>query len=266
MKEEREAMEQMAPRVAVVTGAASGIGLGIVERLVADGWTAVIADIDAAAAEREASRLARTGARALARRLDVTSEKEMDAQVPAIAAELGSIDLFVNNAGITTHALIEDLAFADWRRVLDVDLDGVFLGVRAAGRVMIGQGSGSIVNIASISWDRGAPGRSAYVVSKAGVVGLTKTAAVEWAARGVRVNAVAPGYIDTPLLRGAYERGAIAERDVLARIPAGRVANVSEIAAVVAFLGSPAASYVTGQTIVVDGGFLADYGVGLRKD
>ena len=172
----------------------------------------------------------------------------------------------MNNAGITTHGLIEDLPFADWRRVLDVDLDGVFLGVRAAGRVMVRQGSGSIVNIASIAWDRGAPGRSAYVASKAGVVGLTKTAAVEWAARGVRVNAVAPGYIDTPLLRGAYERGAIAERDVLARIPAARVAHVSEIAAVVAFLGSPAASYITGQTIVVDGGFLADYGVGLRKD
>ena len=234
--------------------------------MIADGWTAVIADIDAAAAEREASRLAATGSQVLARRLDVTSEEEMDALVPAIAAELGSIDLFVNNAGITTHGLIEDLPFADWRRVLDVDLDGVFLGIRAAGRVMVRQGSGSIVNIASISWDRGAPGRSAYVASKAGVVGLTKTAAVEWAARGVRVNAVAPGYIDTPLLRGAYERGAIAERDVLARIPAARVAHVSEIAAVVAFLGSPAASYITGQTIVVDGGFLADYGVGLRKD
>jgi 3-oxoacyl-[acyl-carrier protein] reductase len=259
-------MEQQARRVAVVTGAASGIGLGIVERLTADGWTAVIADVDVSAAEREASRLTSDGRQVLARRIDVTSEAEMDALVPAIAAELGSIDLFVNNAGITTHALIEDLPLADWRRVLAVDLDGVFLGVRAAGRVMLGQGSGSIVNIASVSWDRGAPGRSAYVTSKAGVVGLTKTAAVEWAARGIRVNAVAPGYIDTPLLRGAYERGAIAERDVVARIPAGRAANVSEIAAVVAFLGSPDATYITGQTIVVDGGFLADYGVGLRKD
>jgi 3-oxoacyl-[acyl-carrier protein] reductase len=259
-------MEQQARRVAVVTGGASGIGLGIVERLVADGWAAVIADVDGPAADREATRLSGNGAHVLARRLDVTREAEMDAVVPAIARELGSIDLFVNNAGITTHGLIEDLPFADWRRVLDVNLDGVFLGVRAAGRVMLRQGSGSIVNIASVAWDRGSPGRGPYVVSKAGVVGLTKVAAVEWAARGVRVNAVAPGYIDTPMLRGAYERGAIAERDVLARIPAGRVAQVGEIATVVAFLGSPAASYITGQTIAVDGGFLADYGVGLRKD
>jgi 3-oxoacyl-[acyl-carrier protein] reductase len=256
---------QQGTRVAVVTGSASGIGLGIVERLVADGWTAVITDLDREAAEREASRLAAAGSTVLARRLDVTVEAEMDSVVPAIAADLGRIDLFVNNAGINLHGRIEDLPFAIWRRVLDIDLDGVFLGTRAAGRVMLRQGGGSIVNIASVSWERGSPGRAPYVTAKAGVVGLTKVAAVEWAAQGIRVNAVAPGYIDTPLLRGAYERGVISEQDVLGRIPAGRVASTSEIAAVVAFLASPDSSYITGQVIAVDGGFLADYGVALRK-
>lgn len=252
-------------RVAVVTGSASGIGLAIVERLAGDGWRTVITDIDTRAGPVQAARLVAEGFDVSFRQLDVTDEAEVDLVVPAIAAELGRIDAFVNNAGLTTHGGIESLGFDAWRRVLSVDLDGVFLGMRAAGRVMLAQGSGSIVNITSVSHERGAPGRSAYVSAKAGVVALTKVGAVEWSGQGVRVNAVAPGYIETPLLRGAIERGAIDEQDVLARIPMGRVATPAEIAGAVAFLASRDAAYITGHTLVVDGGFLADYGVASRS-
>jgi 3-oxoacyl-[acyl-carrier protein] reductase len=252
-------------QVAVVTGGASGIGLATVGRLGRAGYTVVLTDKDEAAAARQAETLAESGLRVEARRMDVSVEADVDGVLDGIVEDMGSLDLMVNNAGITTHVPIEDLTLDDWRRVLGVDLEGVFLCLRAAGRIMLRQGGGSIVNIASIAWDRGVPGRAPYAVSKAGVVALTKVAAVEWSSRGIRVNAVAPGYIDTPLLRAAYDRGAIDERDVLARIPAGRVAQVGEIAEVVAFLGSQAASYITGQTIVADGGFLVDYGVGLAK-
>jgi NAD(P)-dependent dehydrogenase (short-subunit alcohol dehydrogenase family) len=252
-------------RVALVTGAASGIGLAIVERLSRDGYRVVIGDINEAGGREQAERLRAGGADVRFRSLDVTDEASVESVVTGVAREFGSLGVLVNNAGVTTHAPIEDLALEDWRRVLAVDLDGVFLGLRAAGRVMLPQGAGVIVNIASIAWDRGAAGRAPYVVSKAGVVGLTRVAAVEWAGSGIRVNAVAPGYIETPLLRNAFERGAIDEADVLARIPAGRVARIEEIAEVVAFLASPAAAYITGQVLVVDGGFLADFGVGLRR-
>jgi 3-oxoacyl-[acyl-carrier protein] reductase len=250
--------------VAVVTGGASGIGWAIGCRLLADGWHVVVADIDEA---RARARLEEAMSESLEfRRLDVRDRTGVSEFFPAVARQCGRLDLLVNCAGVTGHWRLEDLPWEEWRRVIDIDLDGAFVCLQAAGRVMLEQGSGCIVNIASIAAERGAFGRASYCIAKAGLVALTKVAAVEWTHRGVRVNAVGPGYVDTPFLRAAYDKGAVDERDVLGRTPARRLASADEIAAVVAFLASSDASYVSGHTLYADGGFLADYGVSLVQD
>ncbi|HEU4703690.1 MAG TPA: SDR family NAD(P)-dependent oxidoreductase [Conexibacter sp.] len=244
-------------RVAFVTGGARGIGWATCEELVAHGWQVAIGDLDGAAAQ------ARTDeARGiLGLPLDVADAASVDAALDAALARFGRLDLLVNNAGIQRHGPIEELAFDDWRAVLDVNLDGVFRCLQAGGRRMLAAGRGSIVNVVSISAERGTPGRSPYVAAKAAVIGLTRTAAVEWAGRGVRVNAVGPGYVETPLMRSYIDDGTVAEEPIVARTPLGRMADPREIAAAIRFLGSDDASFVTGQVLYVDGGFLADYGV-----
>jgi 3-oxoacyl-[acyl-carrier protein] reductase len=187
---------------------------------------------------------------------------------PAVAQAvelLGGLDLLVNNAGVTRHRPLVELTWEDWSAVVDVNLHGAFNCLQAAGRLMIERGGGVIVNIASVAAERGAAGRAPYATTKAALVGLTRSAAVEWAPHGVRVNAVGPGYVDTGVLRAAIASGTLDPADVLERIPAGRLAEPAEIGAVVSFLASPRAAYVTGQVLYVDGGFLADYGVPVKR-
>lgn len=244
----------MAERAAIVTGGAAGIGRAICGRLAANGWRVWAGDV--------ASALERCGLPAgiEALELDVRRSDTLARAVEEVAATCGQLDLMVNNAGITARGPLEQFDERDWLRVLDINLNGVFRGVQAAGRHMLARGQGSIVNIGSIAWARGAAGRAAYGAAKAGVVSLTQAAAVEWGPRGLRVNAVAPGYVLTDLNREAFESGALDGDVVLARIPLGRLGAVEETADAVAYLASPQASYVNGHVLVVDGGFLADYG------
>jgi len=245
----------MSGQTAVVTGASKGIGRATARLLAEQGWTVASFDV-APPAEPDA------GIEDLV--VDVTDNAAVEEAMRAVAARHGGLQLAVNNAGITRRGPLEELSFEDWSAVVAVNLHGVFNGTQAAGRIMLAQeGGGAIVNIASVAADRGQPGRAPYGATKAGVVGLTRAAAVEWAARGVRVNAVGPGYVTSGVYEAALASGQLDNDEVLRRIPMRRLADASEIAAVIAFLASPAAAYITGQVLYADGGFLADFGIGV---
>jgi NAD(P)-dependent dehydrogenase (short-subunit alcohol dehydrogenase family) len=235
----------LAGEVAVVTGAAQGLGAAIADALEAEG---------ARVARTDLSRGAGTG---VAYELDVTDRGSVERALAEIAESLGEPTILVSNAGINRIGPSETLPEERWQEVVDINLTGAFRCAQAAGVRMLAAGRGSIVSVASISAFVGMPGRAAYCATKAGVVALTRVLAVEWAARGVRVNAVAPGYVGTPMVEQALEAGLLAAGELADRTPVGRVASPAEIADTVVFLASPAARYVTGQTLVVDGGYLA---------
>lgn len=246
------------PPVAIVTGGSAGIGWAIGRRLVDDGYLVVAADrVPGLTAAGENPGI-------LWRELDVTDHGAVERVFGEIESDLGPIEVLVNNAGIQRHRGIEDLSWDEWAAVVDVNLHGVFSALQAAGRRMLTRGGGRIVNISSIS-SRGSAGRAPYATTKAAVIGLTSTAGAEWASRGVRVNAVAPGYVDTGVFRQGVEQGTLSLETILSRIPAQRLADATEIAAAVSFLVSDQSRYMNGQTLYVDGGFMIDYGVPLAK-
>ncbi|MFF1869830.1 SDR family NAD(P)-dependent oxidoreductase [Streptomyces sp. CB03911] len=242
-------------RVALITGGASGIGLAVARRLAAGGAAVAIADHDLDGARKAAAELAADGARTLAVEVDVTDPESVRAAVRATVDGLGALHLAVNNAGIAgASAPTGEYEPEDWRRVLATNLDGVFYSLRHELPAILASGGGAVVNMASILGTNGFAASPAYAAAKHGVVGLTKTAALEYAAQGVRINAVGPGFIDTPLLRNADP----AARDALVALhPAGRLGRAEEVAELTAFLLSDRASFVHGSYHLVDGAYAA---------
>jgi NAD(P)-dependent dehydrogenase (short-subunit alcohol dehydrogenase family) len=244
-------------RVAAVTGAAQGIGRRTSEVLADRGYALALIDLrestETVAAVHERGREV----------LDVPGDVSMEADVAGFAEQVrerfGRVDVLVNNAGISLITPAEDTAAEQWRRVLAVNLTGPFLLCRAFGRMMLEAGVGSIINVASIAGLRGVADRAAYNASKHGLVGLTRTLAAEWGGRGVRVNAICPGWVKTEMDVADQAAGGYVDTDIVEQVPMGRFAAPDDIAETIAFLADPVASgFVNGVTLPIDGGWTAD--------
>ncbi len=257
------AADEFAGRVCIVTGAARGIGAAIAESLASRGGVVVICDINPEAAAERAQLLTESGYRAEPWRVDVSDGGDVRQLVDEVTARLGPPAVLINNAGVVTVAPSDQLAEEEWRRQIDVMLTGTFLMTQAVSRSMLAGGGGAVVNLSSIGGFGGHPGRSAYNAAKAGISCLTQVLGVEWAARGIRVNAVAPAVTRTEMLEHVLRtlEGATKRAEYAGRTPMGRVAEPAEIAECVAFLASDKARFITGTTLLIDGGWMAGAGL-----
>jgi NAD(P)-dependent dehydrogenase (short-subunit alcohol dehydrogenase family) len=243
---------RFAGQVAIVTGAARGIGLAIAEALATGGAKVALFDLDLQEAQRQAERLTAGGSEAYAYAVDVAEAAQVQAAVEAVVARWGRIDILVNNAGVPgPSAPLWEVTDAQWRRTLAIDLDGVFYCCRAVVPVMLQQGYGRIVNVASIAGKEGNPNLAPYSTAKAGVIGLTKSLGKELATRGVIVNAVTPAVIETDILKDVKPE---VVQYMVSRIPMGRVGQPHEVAALVAWLASRECSFSTGAVFDISGG------------
>jgi NAD(P)-dependent dehydrogenase (short-subunit alcohol dehydrogenase family) len=242
---------------ALITGGAAGIGLATARALAAEGARLALLDIDAARLDAVAADLRSSGAEVVALAASVAKPDAVRAAFAELDERWGGLDMLVNNAGVIGKRAALDLTDEAWSRVMRINLDGVFYCAREAGRRMVVQRSGAIVNLGSIYSLVAAPERLAYCASKAAVAAMTKVLAIEWAAHGVRVNAVAPGYVETDLIGAAVRAGELDTAPLARRTPAGRLAQPEEVARAILFLLDPANAYVTGHVLAVDGGWTA---------
>lgn len=244
-------------RVALVTGAGRGIGRRVSLELAGRGYAVAVNDLREP--EEVLGELRDTGMEALSVPGDVSDEAAVGEMVGTIVERFGRIDVLVNNAGVSFITPAEETSLADWNRTLAVNLTGPFLMCREFGKVMLEQGQGSIVNISSVAGLLGVSDRTAYNASKHGLVGLTRTLAAEWGGRGVRVNAVCPGWVKTEMDDEDQAGGGYTDADIEDRVPMGRFARPEDIARAVAFLADPEQSgFVNGHTLSVDGGWFGD--------
>jgi 3-oxoacyl-[acyl-carrier protein] reductase len=243
--------ERFAGKRAIVTGAARGIGLAISRLLAGQGVAVALVDLDREALEAAAGELSGTGAKCAAHCLDVADCEAVKETVAAVCGEWGGVDFLVNNAGITRDGLMLRMKKSDWDLVLRVNLDSVFHFSQAVLKPMIKARQGRIVSISSVVGVMGNPGQANYAASKAGIIGFSRSLAREVAPRGITVNVVAPGFIDTEMTAGLPEE---VRRDLLARVPLGRLGSVDDIARPVVFLLGDESAYITGQVLGVNGG------------
>ena len=248
-------------KVALVTGAAMGLGAETARRLAREGASVMLTDLDEGAGDAVTAEIVAASGKAAFLRHDVAQESDWEAVIAATVARFGGLQVLVNNAGISGGKLpLLEHSLDDWRRVMSVNLDGVFLGLRHAGPAIAASGGGSVINLSSILGKVGLPNAAAYCASKGGVLLLTKAAALEWAPLGIRVNSVHPGFIETPMVATAMrnaENGNEMRDQLISAHALGRFGAPREIADAILFLASDESSFMTGAELVVDGGYTA---------
>ncbi|MDC7783179.1 SDR family NAD(P)-dependent oxidoreductase [Priestia megaterium] len=247
-------------QVSIITGGAMGLGKAMAQALSQAGSNIVIADLNITEAQKTADEFKHSeGIEAIAIKMDVTKEDEVNNMVSKVLNHFGKIDVLFNNAGITHHEKLEDILFEDWYKVININLNGVFLVSKAVGRVMIEQQKGSIINISSMSGliANTPQSQSSYNTSKAGVIMLTKSLAMEWAQHNIRVNTIAPGYMKTELTKPYFEENGDMVKTWMNLTPMARPGTPDELGGLALYLASDASSFVTGSVYTVDGGYTA---------
>jgi 2-deoxy-D-gluconate 3-dehydrogenase len=249
-------MASLQGKVAIVTGGGQGLGEAVALALAEAGADVAVAGRTPSTLERVAAKIEKLGRRAHVARTDITDAAEADRMVASVVEAFGKLDVLVNNAGILHNATVLDTTDEQWDAVVATNLRGTFLATRAAGRTMVAQGSGRVINIASNFAYKGVPGFASYSASKAAIIAFTRTVAVEWARHGVQVNALAPGYFATAINADVRAEARTAER-IRRQIPAGRMGDPDELGRWAVLLADPTTRFITGETIVIDGGQLA---------
>jgi NAD(P)-dependent dehydrogenase (short-subunit alcohol dehydrogenase family) len=251
--------QQFSGKVALVTGGASGLGRGSAIALAKEGAKVVVADVAASEAEVTVQAITAAGGQAISVKADVTKSSEVEGMVKATVKAFGRLDFALNNAGVDgARARTADYPEDTWHQVINVNLTGVFLCMKSELAVMLKQGSGVIVNMAFVAGVTGFPGHAAYTASKHGVIGLTKAAAIDYAQIGIRINAICPAYTHTPMLDRMLEQKPDLEAKLVSRVPLRRLGTTAEIAQAAIYLFSDAAAFITGHSLVLDGGIMAE--------